>query len=70
MDVSFEDVTAERGPRKEHVPRTPMAFTRDTATSRIDDSGAVYTGSDQTIHMLRTDMREVKSACFSYVCRP
>jgi hypothetical protein len=34
----------------------------------IDDSGAVYTGSDQTIHMLRTDMREVKSACFSYVC--
>jgi hypothetical protein len=35
----------------------------------IDDSGAVYTGSDQTIHMLRTDMREVKSACFSYVCR-
>jgi len=34
----------------------------------IDDAGAVYVGSDQTIHMLRADMREVKAACFSYVC--
>jgi hypothetical protein len=34
----------------------------------IDDSGAVYVGSDQTIHMAKTEMREVKAACFSYVC--
>ncbi len=34
----------------------------------IDDDGAVYVGSDQTIHMLRSDMREVKAACASWVC--
>jgi hypothetical protein len=34
----------------------------------IDDDGAVYVGSDQTIHMLRTDMREVKAYCASWAC--
>jgi hypothetical protein len=34
----------------------------------IDDNGADYVGSDQTIHLLRSDMREVKSACFSWAC--
>lgn len=34
----------------------------------IDDDSAVYVGSDQTIHLLRTDMREVKSACFAWAC--
>lgn len=35
----------------------------------IDDEGAVYVGSDQTIHMLRSDMREVKSYCLpSWPC--
>jgi hypothetical protein len=34
----------------------------------IDDDGAVYVGSDQTIHLLRNDMREVKSSCASWVC--
>jgi hypothetical protein len=34
----------------------------------IDDDGAVYVGSDQTIHLLRSDMREVKSSCASWVC--
>jgi hypothetical protein len=34
----------------------------------IDDEGAVYVGSDQTIHLLRTDMREVRSYCISWVC--
>ncbi len=34
----------------------------------IDDDGAVYVGSDQTIHLLRTDMREVRAYCISWVC--
>ena len=34
----------------------------------IDDEGAVYVGSDQTIHLLRSDMREVKSYCASWPC--
>jgi hypothetical protein len=34
----------------------------------IDDEGAVYVGSDQTIHLLRSEMREVKSSCASWVC--
>jgi hypothetical protein len=34
----------------------------------IDDDGAVYVGSDETIHFQRSDMREVKSYCASWVC--
>jgi hypothetical protein len=34
----------------------------------IDDDGAVYVGNDQAIHMRRSDMREVRSYCVSWVC--
>jgi TPR repeat protein len=34
----------------------------------INGEGAVYVGSDQTIHLLRSDMREVKASCASWVC--
>lgn len=34
----------------------------------IDDDGAIYVGSDQTIHLQRRDMREVKATCASWVC--
>lgn len=34
----------------------------------FDADGALYVGSDGTIRMLRSDMREVKSACASWIC--
>lgn len=34
----------------------------------IDEDGAVYVGSDETIHMLRSDMREVKASCVAWLC--
>ena len=34
----------------------------------IDEEGAVYVGSDQTIHMPIGDIREVRAYCISWVC--
>lgn len=34
----------------------------------IDENSAVYVGSDETIRLLRSDMREVKASCASWVC--
>jgi hypothetical protein len=44
------------------------AFHYEYGHITIDENGAVYVGSDQTIHMLRTDMREVKAYCVTWIC--
>ena len=34
----------------------------------IDDDSAIYVGNNKNVHLLRSDMREVKSSCASWVC--